>query len=146
VNGFIQSRQDSSDFDAELKPIERVLGPAVLTPELAELTQEAAQAYVGTWSDVVRCAVPPRHVEAEKLVMAVPVAKRTSVARSIDAATMEELGRYSGGTVLVERLAQSAANDSTRASFTVSPSVDGEWLVASLAAGLPGTTLILAPD
>lgn len=146
VNGFIQSRQDSSDFDAELKPIERVLGPAVLTPEIAELTQEVAQAYVGTWSDVVRCAVPPRHVEAEKLVMAVPVAKRTSVARSIDAATMEELGRYSGGTVLVERLAQSAANDSTRASFTVSPSVDGEWLVASLAAGLPGTTLILAPD
>lgn len=151
VNGFIQSRKDFSDFDAELKPIERVLGPAVLTPEIAELTQEVAEAYVGTWSDVVRCAVPPRHVEAEKLVMAVPAAKRVPAARSIDAATMEELGRYSGGTVLVERLAQSAGNDkstndSTRASLTVSPSVDGEWLVASLAAGLPGTTLILAPD
>lgn len=151
VNGFIISREESSDYVAELKPIERVLGPAVLTSEVAALTREVAQAYIGTWSDVVRSAVPPRHVEAEKLVTSIPAAISTIRERSVNVTAMDELARYTGGVAMVERLAQRdvaarSAEPPTRASFTVSPSVDGEWLIASIVAGLPGTSLVLAPD
>ncbi|MDQ1248078.1 MAG: hypothetical protein QG597_2450 [Actinomycetota bacterium] len=64
--GFVVTERTTSEFD--LRPVVGVLGPPVLTPAQAALTEVIASRYVGNWGDVLSAAVPPRHARAERSV------------------------------------------------------------------------------
>ncbi|WP_410050033.1 primosomal protein N' [Actinomadura sp. CNU-125] len=69
VDGLLLERVAESDHEGALMFVERVTSPEpVLTPQIAALAREVADRYAGTFADVVRLAVPPRHarVEAEE--------------------------------------------------------------------------------
>ncbi|GGV05426.1 putative primosomal protein N' [Actinomadura cremea] len=69
VDGLLLERVAESDHEGTLMYVERVTSPEpVLTPQVAALAREVADRYAGTFADVVRLAVPPRHarVEAEE--------------------------------------------------------------------------------
>ncbi|MDV8000300.1 primosomal protein N' [Rhodococcus sp. IEGM 1408] len=69
VDGFVVARTDTSEHAGELAWLERVVSPEqVLTPELLALVDLVARRWVGTRSDVLRLAIPPRHAAAEKSV------------------------------------------------------------------------------
>jgi primosomal protein N' (replication factor Y) len=75
VDGFLLERAAESGHDGKLLFLERVTSPEpVLTPEIAALVREVADRYAGTFADVLRLAVPPRHarVEAEPVAEAEP--------------------------------------------------------------------------
>ncbi len=59
VTGWLLER-GQAQFEGTLQPLLDVLGPPVLTPEVAWLCQAVADRYAGTFSDVVRFAVPLR--------------------------------------------------------------------------------------
>ncbi|QXJ25332.1 primosomal protein N' [Actinomadura graeca] len=66
VDGFLLERAAESDHEGRLSYLERVTSPEpVLTPEVAALAREVADRYAGTFADVVRLAVPPRHARVE---------------------------------------------------------------------------------
>jgi primosomal protein N' (replication factor Y) (superfamily II helicase) len=63
VDGFVLERVAASE--RELQPLRSVHGPPVLTEEVAALCRAVADRYAGTFADVVRAAVPPRHARVE---------------------------------------------------------------------------------
>lgn len=66
VDGFLLERVAESGHDGKLLYLERVTSPEpVLTPEVAALAREVANRYAGTFADVLRLAVPPRHARVE---------------------------------------------------------------------------------
>lgn len=65
-DGFITGLSDRVEPGVTLLPLERVISDeVVLTPEIEALCRAVADHYAGTFSDVVRLAVPPRHAAAE---------------------------------------------------------------------------------
>lgn len=76
VDGFVLERGDSSDHEGQLGRIERAVSDeVVLRPEVARLCRLVADRYAGTFADVVRLAVPPRHAREEKAPVS-PSARR----------------------------------------------------------------------
>jgi primosomal protein N' (replication factor Y) len=66
VDGWVLSREAASDLDT-LAPIAKsVSAEPVLSPEIAGLCRAVADRWAGTFGDVVRLAVPPRHARVEK--------------------------------------------------------------------------------
>ncbi|MEU5989436.1 primosomal protein N' [Spirillospora sp. NPDC047418] len=66
VDGFLLERAAESGHDGKLLFLERVTSSErVLTPEIAALVREVADRYAGTFADVLRLAVPPRHARVE---------------------------------------------------------------------------------
>ena len=66
-DGFVLERLASSDSDRELSPLSRVTSAEpVLTPEIAALVRAVADHYAGSFADVLRLAIPPRHAATEK--------------------------------------------------------------------------------
>ena len=142
--GFILERVAASEH-ADLLPLHAVVSPEpVLTPAVAELVRRVADHYAGSFADVVRLAVPPRHGLTEKAVPPVhPVPDLTGTPAG-------SLAHYPGGPGLVRALAQGRA---PRAAWTVVPRPDGagDWMggfldaaAATLAAGRGA--LLLVPD
>ncbi|HKH55618.1 MAG TPA: primosomal protein N' [Propionibacteriaceae bacterium] len=71
-DGFILDRLAETDHDGELAPLHKVISAEpVLTAEVANLIRLVADHYAGTFADVMRLAVPPRHAATEQ---AAPVA------------------------------------------------------------------------
>lgn len=67
VDGFIVELSETTDPTVHLRPLELVLGSEqVLTPPIVELIRSVADHYCGTFADVVRLAVPPRHAATGK--------------------------------------------------------------------------------
>src|SRR5699024_44347 len=67
LSGFLVERVATSEFSGRLAYLDAVVSPEpVLTPEILELARVVADRYVGTLSDVLRLAVPPRHARVEK--------------------------------------------------------------------------------
>ncbi len=65
-DGFVIEVVDHSEVAGPLAPLERVSsGEVVLTPEVVTLVRAVADHYAGTFSDVVRLAVPARHAATE---------------------------------------------------------------------------------
>ena len=65
-DGFVLERVADSDHEGKLTPLHKVVSPEpVLTPEIASLIRQVADHYAGTFSDVLRLAVPPRHAATE---------------------------------------------------------------------------------
>lgn len=66
-DGYIIDVVDTSEVEGKLAPLERVTSPeVVLTPAVARLGRAVADHWGGTFSDVVRLAVPARHATTEK--------------------------------------------------------------------------------
>ena len=68
-DGFVLEVADSTDVAGPLAPLERVpSGEVVLTPAVARLLRAVADHWCGTFGDVARLAVPPRHAATEAAV------------------------------------------------------------------------------
>jgi primosomal protein N' (replication factor Y) len=66
-DGFVLERLATSDSDRELSPLAKVTSAEpVLTPEIAALVRAVADHYAGSFADVLRLAIPPRHAATEK--------------------------------------------------------------------------------
>jgi primosomal protein N' (replication factor Y) (superfamily II helicase) len=66
-DGFILDRLAQTDHDGELAPLHKVISAEpVLTSEVANLIRKVADHYAGTFADVMRLAVPPRHAATEQ--------------------------------------------------------------------------------
>jgi primosomal protein N' (replication factor Y) len=66
VDGYLLTREATTDHDGKLAFLERVTSPEpVLTAEIAALAREVADHYAGTFADVLRLAIPPRHATIE---------------------------------------------------------------------------------
>ena len=66
-DGFILDRLAQTDHKGELAPLHKVISAEpVLTPEVANLIRKVADHYAGTFADVMRLAVPPRHAATEQ--------------------------------------------------------------------------------
>lgn len=65
--GFIIDRVPATESDRKLSPLLDVISAEpVLHPEIAGVIRAVADHYAGTFADVVRLAVPPRHGVTEK--------------------------------------------------------------------------------
>jgi primosomal protein N' (replication factor Y) len=120
VDGFVAERAAKSD-QPRLAPLTKsVSGEVVMPAESIELVRAVADHYAGTFFDVVRLAVPPRHAATEKAdVRATPEMPAPDI-------TPGPLADYPGGAGYLEAVASGA---SPRASWTVVPvaSAIGDW-------------------
>src|SRR3954451_25482285 len=139
VDGFVLERVEASEHGGRLAFLERVVSPEpVLSDEVARLVRHVADRWAGSFADVVRLAVPPRHAAPEK--KAEPVGAPVVVAPP-DTAGVEA---YDGG-------AQLLAGDPTKAARTVVVALPGPWpaLLATLAASTLAAgrgVVIVVPD
>jgi len=102
LDGFVVGRAETSSTHASLRPLERVISPEiVLTPEICTLVDAVADRYAGTFSDVVRAAVPPRHARAESSEFT----QESGRAVSVSELDIENWSKYANGSTLVGRLA-----------------------------------------
>lgn len=66
VDGVVLDRLEESEHDGKLAFVERVVSAEpVLSPELTRLCRVVADRQAGTFADVLRLAVPPRHARTE---------------------------------------------------------------------------------
>jgi primosomal protein N' (replication factor Y) len=66
IDGWVLQRLAASEHDGRLTYLERGLGQLpVLTPDTTALVRAVADRWAGTFADVLRLAVPPRHARAE---------------------------------------------------------------------------------
>ena len=75
-DGFVLQRRATSEHEGRLAPLHKVISAEpVLTAEVAALVRAVADHYAGTFADVMRLAVPPRHAATERAepVPAVPL-------------------------------------------------------------------------
>lgn len=65
-DGFLLERTEPGERD-KLAPLHKVISPEpVLRSGVAELIRATADHYAGSFADVIRTAVPPRHAATEK--------------------------------------------------------------------------------
>jgi primosomal protein N' (replication factor Y) len=127
VGGYLLERRDGSEHDGRLSFLDRVVSPEpVLPPASVELCRGVADRMAGTFADVVRLAVPPRHarVEAEPRRAPPPVP---------DPPAPTSWARYPGGPQLLAGLASGAA---VRLVWATLP---GPGVTAELAAAVTAT-------
>jgi len=71
ADGFVIERVDNGEFPGELGDIESVVSPApVLSHETYTFARAVADRQAGSVIDVLRLAIPPRYVRAEKAYLA----------------------------------------------------------------------------
>ncbi|MFT4109470.1 MAG: primosome assembly protein PriA, partial [Propionicimonas sp.] len=119
-DGFILERADHGER-TDLSPLHKVVSPEpVLTPRIAALVRAVADHYAGSFADVVRTAVPPRHAATEK---ASPPDHPAPAARP---AEPQVLAGYPGSAHLVAALTDGGR---PRAAWSVLPTTTpaGDW-------------------
>ncbi len=144
VDGYVIERVAESD-QPRLAPLSKSLSDEVVLPvETIELVRAVADHYAGTFSDVVRLAVPSRHAATEKAETK-PVAPQPE-----PDATPGPLADYPDGAGYLSALASGA---SPRAAWTVVPvaATIGDWaegFAAAAAACVASgrSAVIVVPD
>jgi primosomal protein N' (replication factor Y) len=138
VDAFVLERLAESEHGGRLSYVERVLGSEpVLTDEVAALCRAVADRWAGSFADVVRLAVPPRHAAAEKTA-------RRGDESDVEPPARDALNRYADGGALLEELAGAAP----RRSWLMLP---GDW-PAEIAAAVTATVaggrgaIVVVPD
>ncbi|MDO8310247.1 MAG: primosome assembly protein PriA [Actinomycetota bacterium] len=149
TDAYVVARLEVPEHAGALRPLERVLGPEpVLTPDTLALVQAVAERCAGTFSDVARAAVPPRHARAEASRV------RAAEARlAVDPAWRERWTAYDAGVALAERIGRPDGSRSTggvRAVWSAAPATswaaDVAALVGSVLARPEGGALVVVPD
>lgn len=141
MDACIVRRESTSDIE-RLTPIDRVVGSVPMcTPETLRLISATAHRYAGTFWDVVRTAVPPRHARAEG---ALPEASAWVESQPVSSAAWACIGHSEG---LLTRL---AGTEPVRAVWNTVP---GEsWidqvadLIRVVTSGPEGSVLVIVPD
>ncbi|WP_432557749.1 primosomal protein N' [Granulicoccus sp. GXG6511] len=121
-DGFILELGEESDPLRTLSPLERVVSAEpVLRPEVAELIRAVADHYAGSFADVMRLAVPPRHAATEK---ADPPDRQEPL---VDDVRVTPFDYYPTGPEFLTALAR---GDSPRAAWQVAPTAGpaGDWV------------------
>ncbi|WP_420177028.1 primosomal protein N' [Luteococcus sp. OSA5] len=142
-DGFVVERLASSDSGVKLAKLEKVISSEpVLGPEQVALVRAVADHCAGTFSDVLRLAVPPRHAATEK------AEQKPWPEPDLPESVEGPLPGYPLGTDLLDRLAQ---GQSPRTFWQVAPSAAQDpWqglaqaTVATLRSGRG--VLLLVPD
>lgn len=140
IDAWVLSRHDATEHDGRLAFLERGVGDLpVLTPATTTLFRAVADRWAGSFADVVRLAVPPRHARAESASPAEPA----DPVRPPDPAGWR---RYRAGPAF---LAASADGKPARAVWNVLADEDwpgriAEAVQASLAGGRGA--LVVVPD
>jgi len=119
VDGFVLERRAKAEHVGTLASLRRVVGTEpVLTPEIAALAREVADTHAGSLADVLRLAVPPRHVRAETALTARPPTPPEG-----DVPTPDESpwARYPAGPTFLRRV---RAGEGPWAAWSALPSVD----------------------
>lgn len=143
-DGFIVDTMAASDSARELSPLAKVVSSEpVLRPEIVGVVRAVADHYAGTFADVVRLAVPPRHGITEK-------AEAPNYPAPQPSAHPVTLGHYPHGASFADALRSARA---PRAAVSLAPvhEAPGDWagaLVEAAAATLSGGrgALLLVPD
>ncbi|UYM05240.1 primosomal protein N' [Solicola gregarius] len=113
VSGFVLDRVAESDHTGRLGRLSRAVSDeVVLRPDVARLVRTVADRYAGTFADVVRLAVPPRHATTEKR------AARTPAGPVEAPADLSGWDAYAGGAEYVSAI---AAGDRPRAVWSALP-------------------------
>ena len=126
-DGYVIDVLASSDSDRELAPLLKVVSPEpVLRPEIVGVVRAVADHYAGTFADVVRLAVPPRHGVTEQ---AAPPERPAP--QPVEAAPT--LNRYPHGSALLDALRDGRA---PRATLALAPVAEpaGDWPAAMIEA------------
>ncbi|HEY5822072.1 MAG TPA: primosomal protein N' [Propionibacteriaceae bacterium] len=119
-DGFVLERVAGTDHEGALAELHKVVSAEpVLTPEVATLIRSVADHYAGTFSDVMRLAIPPRHAATEQ---AIP-GEADSQLPELGTGPLTE---YPHGEGLLTALRSGA---SPRAAWQVTPSASpsGDW-------------------
>ncbi|MDT7607806.1 MAG: hypothetical protein QOG96_2309 [Pseudonocardiales bacterium] len=151
VDGVLLDRVERSDHVGKLGWLERVVSPEpVLSAELAALCRTVADRYAGTFADVVRLAVPPRHARAEAEPVGgatLPTTLPTPLPTPPPPAPNQDgWRRYRHGAALLDAV---AAGRGAHAVWQPVPGEDWPGRLAEVAAGalVAGRgTLIVCPD
>lgn len=140
VDGFVLARGDVSDEARSLRTLRRVVSAEpVLSPEVAELVADVAARWVGTRSDVLRLAIPPRRAKVELE----PTAQLPTSPLTLDPAHWRP---YEAGPSWLEAV---AGGGSPRAVWSALPAQDwtaalAEAVVAAVVSGRGA--LVCLPD
>lgn len=140
IDAWVLQRLAASEHDGNLAYLERGVGDEpVLTPETTELFRAVAHRWAGTFADVLRLAVPPRHARAEAAVPAQP----SSLPAPPDTSRW---ARYRAGAAFLTAVSNGRA---ARAVWNATPDEDwaariAEAVQAALAAGRGA--LVVTPD
>lgn len=143
-DGFVLERAADTDHPGTLAPLYKVVSAEpVLTPEIDRLIRQVADHYAGSYADVLRLAVPPRHAATEK---AAPIERRVDPPEQVD-------GPFDSYPTGPEFLAALRRGASPRAAWQLIPSADqaSDWAygmalaAAATTAGGRGSLLIV-PD
>ncbi|MCL1838195.1 MAG: hypothetical protein FWG47_02625 [Propionibacteriaceae bacterium] len=113
---------ESSSTQTQLLPLHSVASEeVVLTPEIAELTRAVADHYSGSFADVIRLAIPPRHMSTEK---ATPPSYPKPHLQALASAPLHE---YPHGASFIEAIKR---GDSPKAAWTLAPTAgaSGDWI------------------
>jgi primosomal protein N' (replication factor Y) len=144
-DGFILDRVATADHEGALTPLSKIVSSEpVLTPEIAKLIRKIADHYAGTFADVVRLAIPPRHAATE-------LAERTRAQHELPADhPAGPLVDYPTGTGFLAAL---RAGGQARAMWQVTPSAapSGDWALGLATAARACVesgrgALIIVPD
>jgi primosomal protein N' (replication factor Y) (superfamily II helicase) len=119
-DGFILERVATADHEGALTPLSKIVSSEpVLTAEIARLIRKVADHYAGTFADVMRLAVPPRHAATE-------LAQRGKTGNLLDDHPAGPLPGYPTGAGFLAALRDGR---SPRALWQVTPSAapSGDW-------------------
>ena len=140
TDGWVLQRLDATEHDGRLSFLERGVGDLpVLTPQTTELFRAVAERWAGTFADVLRLAVPPRHARAESATLPEPAAVPAPP-------TPDGWSRYRAGPAFLTAV---AAGRPARAVWNALPGEDwpariAQAVQACLAAGRGA--LVVLPD
>jgi primosomal protein N' (replication factor Y) len=146
VDGYVLSvgpPDRDGGFTGRLAPLQRVVGEPVLTAETSALCRAVADRWAGSFVDVVRLAVPPRHAGAEAAArLTAPIGPLRPPAP----AEGEGWGRYVHGSQFLDAVRDGRP---ARAAWTALPDEDwparlAEAALAALAGGRG--SLLVVPD
>ncbi|NDB17787.1 MAG: hypothetical protein EB027_00630 [Actinobacteria bacterium] len=160
VSGWVVSLSDASEHPGRLSVIERVVGSTpVVTEETIRLCRAVATRYIGTFADVLRTAVPPRHAGAERdQVIAAATAHSPVTDAGADEVQPRTRGEEPACEVNVSRDAsdwlsrypdlQAAIDAGERIAVTAGPAGHGHDVVAACAvrAAARGPVLVVVPN
>ncbi|HBJ73488.1 MAG TPA: primosome assembly protein PriA [Actinobacteria bacterium] len=144
INGVVVGRIATSEAK-NVRPLERVLGSEpVLTAETAALVTAVAERFAGTFSDVFRSAVPPRHARAESAP-----ATRGPMNAELTPDDWATWDRYTHGRSLLQRAHEGRLAD-VRGVWSAAPAMpwtaDIVALVRAVLSQDCGGVLVVLPD
>ncbi len=143
-DGYVIERVAVAESDRELSPLLKVVSSEpVLRPEIVGVVRAVADHYAGTFADVVRLAVPPRHGLTEK-------AQRPDHPVPVWSGDRPTLAQYPHGSSFAAAL---QAGRAPRAALDLAPvqGTPGDWagaMIEAASASLAGNrgALLLVPD